>query len=150
MKGSSITPSSSSAVVLEADVMLVSEVEDVLLVADVGLVVGFVVAFEVALVVALVVAFVSSPFPPSSTSGNEGAVISAAVVVVSSSVVDVAASVLLSDVVAAVVSEDDEVVFDGKSSGSLLHDLTPITTPTMMTRSTSTPANIMIVCFFSI
>lgn len=146
MKGSSITPSSSSAVVLEADVMLVSEDEDVLLVADVGLVVGFVVAFAVA----LVVAFVSSPFPPSSTSGNEGAVISAAVVVVSSSVVDVAASVLLSDVVAAVVSEDDEVVFDGKSSGSLLHDLTPITTPTMMTRSTSTPANIMIVCFFSI
>lgn len=146
MKGSSITPSSSSAVVLEADVMLVSEVEDVLLVADVGLVVGFVVAFAVA----LVVAFVSSPFPPSSTSGNEGAVTSAAVVVVSSSVVDVAASVLLSDVVAAVVSEDDEVVFDGKSSGSLLHDLTPITTPTMMTRSTSTPANIMIVCFFSI
>lgn len=146
MKGSSITPSSSSAVVLEADVMLVSEVEDVLLVADVGLVVGFVVAFAVA----LVVAFVSSPFPPSSTSGNEGAVTSAAVVVVSSSVVDVAASVLLSDVFAAVVSEDDEVVFDGKSSGSLLHDLTPITTPTMMTRSTSTPANIMIVCFFSI
>lgn len=140
MKGSSITPSSSSAVVPEADVPLVSE--DVLLVADVG----FVVAFAVA----LVVAFVSSPFSPSSTSGNEGAVTSAAVVVVSSSVVDVAASVLLSDVVAAVVSEDDEVVFDGKSSGSLLHDLTPITTPTMMTRSTSTPANIMIVCFFSI
>jgi hypothetical protein len=146
MKGSSITPSSSSAVVPEVDVPLVSEDEDVLLVADVGLVVGFVVAFAVA----LVVAFVSSPFPPSSASGNEGAVTSAAVVVVSSSVVDVAASVLLSDVVAAVVSEDDEVVFDGKSSGALLHDLTPITTPTMMTRSTSTPANIMIVRFFSV
>lgn len=150
MNGSSITPSSSSDDVAEddVDVPFVSDVADVLFV--VGLAVGFDVAF--------VVAFVVLPLPESEESSTSGRSVPASVAVVSavvSSEEDFAGSVLSSVaavVVVAVAASDDDVTDEstGTRLSFLLQDLTPITTPTMITRSASTPDNIIIVCFLSI